>query len=52
MCAYNVRQSKSLNHDPATGPARQANQIKEAGVWAVGLAAMYLVYSLVRHYLM
>ena len=52
MCAYNVRQSKSLNHDPATGRARRINRIKEAAAWAIGIAVMYLVYRLVRHYLL
>ena len=52
MCAYNVRHSKSVDHDPATGPARQAQRLKEAVAWAIGIAAMGLVYWLVRHYLL
>jgi hypothetical protein len=52
MCAYNVRQKKSLDNDPAAGHARKVNLFREAGTWAVGLAAMYLVYRLVRHFLL
>ena len=51
MCAYNVRQNKSLDHDPAAGPARKLNLFREAGAWAIGLASMALVYWLVRRYL-
>lgn len=50
--AYNVRHSKSLDHVPATGPERVKNRLKELGVWAVGLAAMYLVYWLVRRFVL
>jgi hypothetical protein len=51
MCAYNVRKNKSLDHDPAAGHARKLNLFREAGTWAVGLLAMWLVYWLVRHFL-
>jgi hypothetical protein len=51
MCAYNVRKNKSLDHDPAAGHARKLNLFREAGAWAVGLLAMWLVYRLVRHFL-
>lgn len=49
--AYNVRHSKSLNHDPATGNEREANRVREIGAWVVGAGVMYLVYVLVRRYL-
>lgn len=52
MCAYNVRQNKSLDHDPAAGQARRLNLFREAAAWAFGLAVMYLVYRLVRHFLL
>ena len=49
--AYNVRQSKSLDHDPASGHQLEGNKLRELGAWVVGLGAMYLVYWLVRRYL-
>ncbi len=49
--AYNVRHSKSLNHDPATGTEREANRLREIGAWAVGVVVMFVVYWLVRRYL-
>ena len=52
MCAYNVRRNKSLDHDPAEGRARRLNLFREIGAWTVGIAAMYLVYRLVRHFLL
>lgn len=52
MCAYNVRQNKSLDHEPAKGAARVANTLRELGAWGVGLAVMYLVYWLVRRFLL
>jgi hypothetical protein len=51
MCAYNVRHNKSLDHEPAKGPARMANTLREAGAWALGLAVMYAVYWLVKRVL-
>jgi len=51
MCAYNVRQNKSLDHEPAKGAARVANTFREVAAWAVGLGAMYLVYWLVKRFL-
>lgn len=51
MCAYNIRQNKSLDHDPAAGHARKVNLFREAGAWAIGLASMAVVYWLVRRYL-
>jgi hypothetical protein len=50
--AYNVRHSKSINHDPATGNALDVNRLREVGAWAFGVAVMYLVYWLTRRYLM
>ena len=52
MCAYNVRKNKSLDHDPAEGRGRRLNQLREVGAWTVGIAVMYLVYRLVRHFLL
>jgi len=51
MCAYNVRHSKSLDHSPASGPARVLNLLRELALWAVGAGLMYLVYWLARRYL-
>ncbi len=51
MCAYNVRQNKSLDHEPAKGAARTANSLRELGAWALGLGVMYLVFWLVRRFL-
>jgi hypothetical protein len=51
MCAYNVRQNRSLDHDPATGHARKLNLIREVAAWAIGIATMYGVYLLVRRFL-
>lgn len=50
--AYNVRQNKSLDHDPAAGHARKLNLIREVGAWAIGLMTMGVVYWLVRRYLL
>ncbi len=49
--AYNVRQSKSINHDPASGNARDANRMREVGAWALGAGVAYVVYWLARRYL-
>jgi hypothetical protein len=49
--AYNVRKNKSLDHDPAEGPARRVNRMRELGAWAVGIVVMYAVYWLVRRFL-
>ena len=51
MCAYNVRESKRVDHDPATGLERRMDSMREIGAWAVGLLVMYLVYWLVRRFL-
>lgn len=51
MCAYNVRQNKSLDHEPAKGAARTANGLREIGAWALGLGVMYLVFWLVKRFL-
>jgi hypothetical protein len=51
MCAYNVRESKRVDHDPASGEARTLNLVREIGIWLLGLSAMYLVYWLARRFL-
>ncbi len=51
MCAYNVRHSKSVDHEPATGPERQKNRLQEIAAWAFGLGVMYLDYWLARRFL-
>lgn len=51
MCAYNVRQNRRVDHDPATGEERVQNRMREIGIWALGIAAMYAVYWLVRRFL-
>jgi hypothetical protein len=51
MCAYNVRKNRSIDHQPASGPERTLNLFREAGIWALGAALMYLVYWLARRFL-
>ncbi|HTS89270.1 MAG TPA: hypothetical protein VMG41_12335 [Gemmatimonadales bacterium] len=51
MCAYNVRQNKRVDRDPATGEQRTRNLFREIGIWLLCLGAMYLVYWLSRTYL-
>ena len=51
MCAYNVRRSKQVDHEPARGPERTINLIREAGVWALALAVAYGVFLLARRFL-
>lgn len=51
MCAYNVRHSRSVDHEPATGTARTRNLVREIGLWAFGIGLMYLVYWLARRFL-
>jgi hypothetical protein len=51
MCAYNIRRSKQVDHDPARGPARTLNLARELGIVAIGVGLLYLVYWLVRRYL-
>jgi hypothetical protein len=49
--AYNVRHSKSVDHQPASGLERQANLLREVVVWSLGIAALWVVFVLVRRYL-
>jgi hypothetical protein len=49
--AYNVRHSKSVDHEPAQGAERKLNLLREVGAWALGLVVMYLVYWLARRFL-
>ncbi len=51
MCAYNVRKSGKVDHDPASGQDRALNRFRELGVWVFGAGLMYLVYWLVRRFL-
>ncbi len=49
--AYNVRHSKRVDHEPATGLERQAHLVREAAAWMLGLAVMLFVFWLARRYL-
>jgi hypothetical protein len=51
MSAYNIRRNKSVDHDPASGSRRTGNLVREIGAWAIGLAALWGVYWLVRRFL-
>jgi hypothetical protein len=51
MCAYNIRHKKRLDHDPAAGPRRLLNLVREVVIVLIGLATLYGVYRLVRIYL-
>ncbi len=51
MCAYNVRQRQTLDHDPATGPDRRRDRLRELGLWLFGATALYLVYWVARRIL-
>ena len=51
MCAYNVRKSGKVDYDPATGPDKAMNRLREVGTLVVVAGLMYLVYWLVRRYL-
>lgn len=50
--AYNIRRSRRVDHDPATGMLRQRNQMIEIGAWAFGVCIMAGVYWLARHFLL
>ena len=52
MCAYNVRRSKQVDHEPARGTARTLNLVGEAAIFAISLGMLYCVYWLVRRYLL
>jgi hypothetical protein len=49
--AYNVRHSKRVDHEPATGVERQVNLVREVAAWTIGLAVMLFVFWLARRYL-
>ena len=51
MCAYNVRQKKTLDHDPGSGGSRMAAMLRSLAIWLVGAAGLYLVYLLATRYL-
>ncbi len=51
MCAYNVRASKRVDFDPASGRERMLNHVREIGILITGLTAMLLVYLLAKHVL-
>ena len=51
MSAYNIRKSKSVDHEPARGPRRWWDFARELGVLAVCLVIIYLVYLLVKRFL-
>jgi hypothetical protein len=51
MCAYNIRRTKQVDHDPATGKARMRNLVRELGIVAIGVGLLYFVYWLARRYL-
>lgn len=50
--AYNIRRSRSVDHEPAQGVLRQRNQVLEIGAWAFGVGVMAGVYWLARHFLL
>jgi hypothetical protein len=49
--AYNIRQSRRVDHDPATGLERQYNLMRELGAWGLGLLVMCTVLWLAHRYL-
>lgn len=51
MCAYNIRRTRRVDHDPASGFRRALNLLPEILAWALGIAVLYGVYWLVRRYL-
>lgn len=51
MCAYNVRASKRVDLEPASGRERMLNHAREIGIWICGLSAMLLVYLLAKQVL-
>lgn len=51
MCAYNVRHSKRVDFDPATGSERTLNLVREVGIWIGGLSAMFMVFLLAKRVL-
>jgi len=51
MCAYNVRQKRTLDHDPGSGASRATKLFRSLGIWALGGLAIYLLYLLSSHYL-
>jgi hypothetical protein len=50
--AYNIRRSRSVDHEPATGALRQRNRVIEIAAWTLGVAVMAGVYWLTRHFLL
>lgn len=52
MCAYNVRQKKTLDHDPGSGASRAINFLRSLGIWSLGGLAIYLLYLLTSRYLL
>jgi hypothetical protein len=49
--AYNIRHSRRVDHDPATGVERQYNLMREVGALAFGVLLMSIVFWLAHHYL-
>ena len=49
--AYNIRHSRSVDHDPATGVERQYNMMRELGALLFGFAVMGTVVWLAHRYL-
>lgn len=51
MCAYNVRASKRIDFEPATGRERTLNHVREIGIWLWGLSAIFLVVLMAKQVL-
>jgi len=51
MCAYNVRHSGRVDHDPASGQERSRNLLRELLTLGLGFALLYGVYRLVMTFL-
>jgi hypothetical protein len=50
MCAYNVRQKRTLDHDPDSGTSHGVAALRRLVIWLVGAGAIYLVYLLATRY--
>jgi hypothetical protein len=51
MCAYNIRRSRRVDHDPVSGYRRALNLMREVLTWGLGAAVLYGVYRLVMIFL-
>ena len=50
MCAYNVRHSRRVDHDPPSGQALTRNRIRALAIWAFGVLVLAGLFGLVRQY--